>query len=437
MKISDILTMSLSSLWRRKARTFLTIFGVVIGATSIILMMSLGIGFEQKFNRDIEQFGNIKVIRVFKQYGRDKTNATKMTEAVAEQMEAIEGVESVLSMFESSFEMTSGNYECWEQIRGVDFDKLKLFMGDDAIAEGQFPEKGSSEILAGAYVEFYNPRSRNWEPKQMDLIGERFMFYLNQQYDDKGNKKRPKRVTFSGKLSEDVEGGYSSYIDKEVLLKWMEEDEKRYSENKKYTRRKDRELDSILVLCTDIDTVLDVNEQIKEMGFETHAPVAYIQKDKKNLQVLQMLLGGIGFVALFVAAIGITNTMIMSIYERTREIGVMKVLGAEIKNIMTMFLVEAGAIGFIGGVLAIGLSFLSSDIINEAVFKFLQSGNAENAKEMGEMAMEQMEKFDLSVITWELALQALIFSTAVGLISGLFPAYRATKLSALEAIKND
>ncbi len=434
MKISDILAMSLSSLWRRKARTFLTVFGVVIGATSIILMMSLGIGFEQKFNRDIERFGNIKMIRVFKQYGKEGGNALKMNDATVEQIEAIEGVESVLAMYESSFEMTSGNYECWEQIYGVDFDKLKQFMGDNALAEGSFPEAGSSDILAGAFVEFYNPRSRNWEPKEVDLIGGRFMFYMGEQWDNDGNKKRPKRVTFSGKLSEDVEGGYSCYMDKEVFLKWKEDDEKRYGKDKKYIRRKDREYARMMVLCKDIDSVLEVNEKIKELGFETHAPVAYIQKDKKNLQVLQMLLGGIGFVALFVAAIGITNTMIMSIYERTREIGVMKVLGAEIKHIMRMFLVEASAIGFIGGVLAIGLSYVSSDIINDAVFKFLQSGNTEEMMEMGEGVME---KFDLSVITWELAVGALVFSTAIGLLSGLFPAYRATKLSALEAIKND
>ncbi len=122
--------------------------------------------------------------------------------------------------------------------------------------------------------------------------------------------------------------------------------------------------------------------------------------------------------------------MVMSIYERTREIGVMKVLGCQLSAIRGMFLFEASMIGFIGGILGVGLSLAASYAFNNV--KALQGalggnnpfGNPETASA-------------LSIIPPWLILVAIIFSTLVGLISGYLPARRATKVSALEAIKND
>lgn len=135
-------------------------------------------------------------------------------------------------------------------------------------------------------------------------------------------------------------------------------------------------------------------------------------------QILQLVLAGIGSVSLIVAAIGITNTMIMSIYERTKEIGVMKVIGCYLKDIRTMFLFEAGFIGFFGGVVGIIISYGASFALNKVA-----------------LLMSNNENMVLSVIPFWLALAAIVFSTMVGVVSGYFPARRAMKLSALDAIK--
>ena len=138
----------------------------------------------------------------------------------------------------------------------------------------------------------------------------------------------------------------------------------------------------------------------------------------------QAVLGGIGAVSLFVAAIGIANTMMMSIYERTKEIGVMKVLGCDMDNIRDMFLMESGFIGLMGGVVGIILSLSISKIINVL---YMQS----NA------AMYSMSAGDISRIPlWLLGL-ALIFAVLVGMLAGLFPALRAMRLSPLSAIRNE
>ena len=139
------------------------------------------------------------------------------------------------------------------------------------------------------------------------------------------------------------------------------------------------------------------------------------------MNMIQAVLGGIGAVSLLVAAIGIANTMMMSIYERTKEIGVMKVLGCDMRNIRTMFLMEAGYIGFFGGAVGMGFSYLLSAIINQLVMN--------SDSEFGGMT--------ISIIPAWLAGLSLVFAVLIGMLAGFFPARRAMKLSALAAIKNE
>ena len=100
-----------------------------------------------------------------------------------------------------------------------------------------------------------------------------------------------------------------------------------------------------------MSNVNDVAKQIREMGYNVETNVEYMDSMKKQMAVIQAVLGGIGAISLIVAAIGIANTMMMSIYERTKEIGVIKVLGCSLKNIKQMFLIEAAFIGLLGGCL--------------------------------------------------------------------------------------
>ena len=111
----------------------------------------------------------------------------------------------------------------------------------------------------------------------------------------------------------------------------------------------------VKVKVSDIDAVSSVDEAIKAMGFETYSLESVREPMQKQMQQQQLFLGSLAAISLLVAAIGITNTMIMSIYERTREIGVMKVLGCKVANIREVFLMEAGLIGFCGGLAGVGV----------------------------------------------------------------------------------
>ena len=183
--------------------------------------------------------------------------------------------------------------------------------------------------------------------------------------------------------------------------------------------------------------VEEVQAAIDEMGFDTYSMEDIRKPMQEQARKQQMTLGGLGAISLFVAALSITNTMVMSIYERTREIGVMKVLGCMVGNIRSVFLMEAGTIGFMGGVIGIALSYIISYIIN-IVGNGLTGGFSGGMMGGGfYMGMGGSGMAQTSIIPWWLALGALVFSTLIGLISGYSPANRAVKISALEAIKNE
>lgn len=142
-----------------------------------------------------------------------------------------------------------------------------------------------------------------------------------------------------------------------------------------------------------------------------------------------MMLAGLGAVSLFVAAIGIANTMIMSIVERTREIGILKALGCSLSDIRTEFLIEAGMIGLIGGIAGSLVSWGVSAVMNTYM----------NASLTGDslmlMADEAPSGAALSVIPPWLIAAAILFSVAMGVGAGFFPSNRAVRISALEAMK--
>ena len=150
----------------------------------------------------------------------------------------------------------------------------------------------------------------------------------------------------------------------------------------------------------------------------------------------QMMLGCLGAISLFVAALGITNTMVMSISERTREIGVMKALGCRVKDVRRLFLMEAACIGLTGGILGMGVSYGVSALMNLAAAAGLGGGFSSGMEELL-FAAGPETAMPVSVIPWWLALAAVAFSVLIGLAAGYYPAGKAVAVPALEAIKRD
>lgn len=194
--------------------------------------------------------------------------------------------------------------------------------------------------------------------------------------------------------------------------------------------KKDVSYTEVYVKVDEIDNVADAQTEVEQVGFDCYSMESIRKPLQEEARQKQLMLGGLGAISLLVAAIGIANTMIMSISERTKEIGIMKSLGCYVHDIRTMFLMEAGFIGLIGGICATVVSFIAMIVIN--IISFGMGFNMEALK-LCFTGSESMAR--TSVIPWWLMVFGLIFSIIIGLVSGYMPANKAVKVSALEAIR--
>jgi putative ABC transport system permease protein len=140
---------------------------------------------------------------------------------------------------------------------------------------------------------------------------------------------------------------------------------------------------------------------------------------------LSLFLTGIAAISLLVGAIGIANTMFMSVIERTRQIGVLKALGTTNFEVTLLYLTESSIMGLIGGMLGVFLGFIASGTVSELGLRIIAAGGGRGAAGIG----------TLTVITPDLILFALGFSVLIGALSGLLPARRAASLQPVEALR--
>jgi len=462
MKTIDLLSMSLKNLFRRKIRTLLTLLGVLIGTTSITVMMSIGVGMDESFQLQLSRMGSLNVITVDPYYMPMEGNGMMMgapsentiDDAAIAEMSAIAGVEAVSPEMRAFLKFAAGRKIAHIDLVGIDPEKMELF--DFKAKEGRLltsEDKGGIVFGNRISQQFFDPRAimsggggyfitMDSEP-QVDLLKEKLIMTFDMSYGERrpmsmsgSGENQPKYKTYKvdgvGILNESGEKDYSAYINISYLKEIIKDNERieksaGYSSGGRQSSRKG--YDRALVKVKNINDVEVIQKKINEMGYGAYS-LADIRKEmQKSLGIVQAVLGAIGAISLLVAALGITNTMYMSIYERTREIGIIKVLGCYLKDVRKIFLTEAGMIGFLGGVTGILLSYGISFVINIISSGFMNS--------MGDPMAQDTKVPGLSIIPVWLALFAVLFAVLVGLVAGYLPSRRAMRLSALEAIRSE
>ncbi len=437
MSISDVIKMALRNLWKRKLRTFLTILGVIIGTASIVVMVSIGIGMNESFQKQVEEWGSLQVINVYaagsdryyeeEEVQKDK-KATEITTSTIEEFKKIPYVEAATPVMNEYICFVAGKYLTDASVQGIDPASMEA-MGYKA-EEGRVLQEGDSKTLVfGADVinNFYNPklswRMRYDSPSpEVDIFNDKVMITTDWNYGTRDADKalKPIKAEVVGTLRSGGSDGYFVFMPIKELEK-IKIEQAEY-EAKKYKDRNAQKIkkgvyENAMVKVDNMNHVKEVQETIKDMGFRASSLTDQLETMKETTKMLRMMLGAIGAISLIVAAIGITNTMVMAIYERTREIGVMKVIGASLSDIKKLFLTEAAFIGFAGGLAGILVSLGASKIVN--IFAIRTNSNM------------------LSSIPVWLCGASLVFATLIGIAAGYLPAKRAMKLSALSAIKTE
>ena len=459
MKISDRFIMALRNLWRRKSRTILTILSVVIGSTSIILMLAFAQGISNSQKEMIESFQGLSTIEVMDGSGQGQL---EINDKVLNELKRVSHVKAVVPSKNIYTQIKMEDTEEYEIDGSLSvipdniismIDQEMLEMGkvvspndDNKIILGQNTSASKIQQMNDGYysepVEDFDYNAHQyyiqlgWMDEEED-DGVNFGNDNNNNPEDPESEQAKKPATakvpieIAGKLNnKSFLTGWGSYISEATYKRLKKEDEKikypslggeSYDDKGNPIVEKSDKItyESLQVIVDDVKNVEQSESEIRKLGYQTNSMAQANEEIAGQTQKIMLILGGIGSIAFIVSAIGIINTMLMSIYERQKEIGVMKVIGASVSDIQTMFLIESGFIGFFGGVLGLLISLLVGRLIN----KLLAGGD---------------NMFGMSTVViipiW-LALVGVGFSALVGVLAGYLPARRATKLSAIDALR--
>ena len=401
--LRDYFGLAFSTLSHRKLRSWLTMVGIFIGIAAVVALISLGKGFEEAINREFEKIGTDKLIILPKTgVGAPGTNAVaELTEDDLDVIKRVSGIENT-----AGFVFANSKVEFQDNI-GF-FFIIGLPKGDerDLVAELQ-----SLNIREGRNLRDNDRFSALLGSSVVDkeLIGK------NINVRDK-IKINSREFTIVGILEKTGDPGWdgSIQIPKETLREVFNEPDK---------------IDEIVVKVADVENINVIADKIKsdlrrfrdvkkdEEDFDVQTPEQLLGSFRDVISIVQSVLVGIAAISLLVGGIGIANTMYTAVVERTKEIGIMKSIGAQNKDILLIFVIESGLLGAIGGLIGVVLGFGLSFSV-EVIAKNLLGTNLIGA-----------------YFSYSLFFGALIFSFLIGALFGVMPARQAASLQPVDALR--
>jgi len=437
MRFLDLLRLILNNLGRRKARVALTAIGVVIGTAAVVILVSMAIGLQHSANQQLYGIGDLTQIQVSPNYvegpmpaagggsvaGSQVPIQTVITNQSLEDFAAIPGVESVIArdFLMASSLLRYNRLETGVGIMGVALDDLRV-LGLQAQQGTTTLTKGTAVIGAMVPTQFYSPQFRPGQelPGPQDLLNQQVKLELI-KWDEQGNEIRKAfQVQIVGILEENRADDWSMFMRLDEVTMFNE-----WAMGRRINRARDG-YPNVVVKVSNVKDVIDITDLITGMGYQAFTPQSFVQNIDNFYLVLQVVFGGVGAIALLVAAIGIANTMAMAILERTREIGLMKAIGATNRDVLLTFLGEASGIGFLGGLGGIIVGWLASQLLNVLALVYLAGQTAQQGGPPPSLAV--------STPLW-LMIFALVFATLIGLLSGVYPALHAATMVPVSALK--
>lgn len=474
MRLDDQLLLGLANLWRMKLRMILTTLGVAIGIGALVSMVSFGIGMQKNVTdaiRENDLFTSLTVtaqeIDIQSAMQGDiqgaiesfQTEAPLLNQDALEKIQNLDGVQIAFPEIVFPVKIRMGNEETQTTLRALPA-AMGQFKPFNEIPHGRFfTSDTTSFILLNPRVlkelkkvikDPANPVKLSLEDSARgvrsvsadSILGKEVQIitsvidvskilrnplnYLNT------TTSRPFREAVTpfqigGILKEPSDFSDSRFMNGIIAPFKRSEHIPRLG----FTSVRDlldRSGDSdgygaFYVRVKRIQDLDKIQEKIEEMGYNTFSIMEQLDEIKKGFIILDTALGTIGIIALFVAALGIINTMVMSILERTREIGIMKAIGGSENEIKGIFFFEAGAIGLIGGLFGLILGWIVTRIADViANYIVTQQGGP------------AVDYFYMPI--W-LLLGAIGFSIFVSLLAGLYPAMRAARVDPVEALRHD
>ena len=400
MLIWDLFKIALRSLRANKLRTFLTMLGIIIGVASVISMISLGEGARRQTLSTIAKFGtNIITVKPGEKKNRHvstgKVETLKLEDAYAIR-DYIPKINGVAAQVYQSSQLKYGNKNSNSTVRGVSSDYVWI---------------GNFQIDVGRFFTREEVRSA----RKICILGATVVKNLFE-----GDNPVGKTLKVDGKnyliIGTTVAKGALTWFDPDDQIFIPVTTAQKRLFGLRYVQSIDvqiKNMDDIETIKQDIETLLRNRHNLRQgekNDFYVQNSAEWLQSWGKAAQTFQFLLGGIAAISLLVGGIGIMNIMLVSVTERTREIGIRIAIGAKKREIRKQFLIESVVISFLGGSIGIGLGILISRA----------------ASQMGGLE---------TVVSLQSVLLAFGFSVGIGIFFGLYPAVKASNLNPIDALR--
>ncbi|MCJ7732936.1 MAG: ABC transporter permease [Anaerolineales bacterium] len=408
MNLVSTLLEALESLSSNKARTALTMLGIIIGVGAVIAMLAIGNGTKQAIVGEIEGIGT-NLLFVMSNY-EDVTNPEPLTirdaEMIADPISA-PAVGAAAPVIQGQAELTNAGNATTASIVGVTEEYSTVQTVE--LSEGDFFNSSQISGLASAVILGTNVADDLFG-RSDGLVGETVRI-----------AGQPFRVV--GILKKEGGSEFGNSPDDQILVPLTT------AQIRLMPGKVKNQVDMIYVSAIDADSVTSAEDQISlilrdqhniklgEDDFRIISQEMFLDMASTVTGVFTIFLGGVAGISLLVGGIGIMNIMLVSVTERTKEIGLRKAVGAKKKDILTQFLIESSLLSVIGGIIGIILGWLLS---------------------LGIGKIAEMNDFLLNPsITLNSVLLATLFSAAVGLFFGIYPANRASQLEPIEALRSE
>jgi putative ABC transport system permease protein len=424
MTLHDQIRTALSNVGRRKLRSALASLGVVVGTLTIVIMVSLAAGVRQQINR---QFASIGLDRLtvdppgggrggfnsggFDPFGNSARKKIITAQDVSrwKQLPGVTRVSPEINLPGSvGLELKWNGTNQAVRMSGTEPMRGMFFQAPPEPIAGSLdlPESGGIVLSAGT-AQAFGVSSNDFA----GVIGRNVEAVLRTSRGE--TQSYPLRVQG---ISQDRSRGIQVSITDRIAMKGWWFNSTNVLEREGY--------DSVAIRAADVTRASALTAQIRQEGFQVQSLEIVVEVANRIVTAITVMFTLIGSIALLVATIGIANTMVMAIYERTREIGILKAMGASRGEIRRMFMMEAGFIGLIGGVIGLLLGWLAGLGLNQIIPVYLRY-------------RELPVRGDFFVVTLTLALGVIVFATFIGLVAGLLPAQRAAKLDPLQALRHE
>jgi ABC-type antimicrobial peptide transport system permease subunit len=452
MTIRDLLRLVLSNLKRMKARVAMTAIGVIIGTAAVVVLVSLGAGLQKLATESLYGMGGLDelMVRNDSYWGamevkvsggqqQQQQQTLVLDDDALDQIRQMEGVIAVTPFLDVMMmgPLKLDRQEGWAQIYGVEMDEFvkiaKLKRGTLELYRGQ--------VIIGALVpENFVPWELRMEesetpPPAPELMGQMLQMiqYTYNEGDMYPAESVVARLEVVGELQrQGYLYDYSIFMPLKEAQRLNQRMNAGLPPEAKSSARKG--YSQALIKVQNPNQAPLIEQQVKDMGFTVQSDRQQLESINQFFLIVQAILGGIGAVALLVAAFGIANTMVMAIYERTREIGLMKAIGATNQDVMSVFLAEAGSIGFLGGVGGVLLAMGVNAVINVLGQSLISQGGG-GIFGPGPIPGQEAVAQTLTATPLWLPVFAILFAALIGVASGVYPAIRAAALSPIHALK--